>query len=362
MKRCQDDSVDKMKRDLILFVVETFHPIHQDGEDKTYLFYVKKDEWCFKYDKGIKCWIFFIDNNIVMSLYDDDAKDAGSYINEHGNVEELSRNIEWIENDLHRAEFEFDSVKAELLNVAKQQRIGKRDIVYPNHKRWGEISRKNYNHAIYPADRGKIWSLRFTQDHIPHITKEPVPAPLTAREYFRLCHKYYKLNPHKYDNVPADPIEAFLKIADHRTHSVTEVNLDDPQDFCDWTNKTGRWKGRWSIGHEFEIAGRIKFYPCFTDGVNGYFEWHAFIWTYFSVAEFCKEPNVVLADREFLPDIINELDMMRVEPGIVNRAYGYPNKDYSEPVSYLEYLNLKQKRRIKWDELFESQVKRKLCS
>lgn len=156
-----------------------------------------------------------------------------------------------------------------------------------------------------------------------------------------------------------DPIKSFLQIADSRTRELAEVDVDCSQDFYDWKNREGRWADKWdsTLGHKFEIAGRIRFYPVYTDGLNGYFEWGAFIWSHFRVAEFCKEPNVMLSSREWLPDIIHEKDTLRVEPGIVMRAYGYPNKDYSEPVAYDEGLNLKQKRRVKWDPLVESQVK-----
>ena len=145
-----------------------------------------------------------------------------------------------------------------------------------------------------------------------------------------------------------------IRFSDGRTNEIENVEQDDPQDFHDWTYKNGRWKDRRQGGHPHEISGKTYLYPYYTDGVNGYYVWRAFMWCYDKAVTLCRELNIMLENKEPLIDIINEVDTLRVESN--SYPYSYSNEEYSELVRY-ENLTRKQKLRVKWDELTEAKYR-----
>jgi len=340
---------DNFKDELFSIVKDKFTPFSVDKTISTYNFFLDKEKLLFQYDNFIKCWIMIVDNKVVLSKYD---KDCNKYIDSDGCLgESMTGIIEGDEGVFKDTIHEIHKLQQGILEIEKQQKQGIRTIDFPKKKRLGEITRKNYNDGI--DIKQDYWSLYFSQDDIPNIDKEPKIGPLTMREFYRLCKEYYLTNPKSHKEVPQTPKKAYLKFADGRMDGIDEVDLDDPKDLFDWVHKNGKWKERHQGGHPFEITARTYLYPHYTDGVNGHYVWNGFIWNHNEAKELCKEPNVLLAHRKHLVDIINEKDTLRVTPNF--ERHGYPNEKYSEPVRY-DSLTRKQKGKIIWDELDETQT------
>jgi len=346
----KNPELDKFKVELFDFVKGNFQPSFQNDNLTDYTFYIDKAEWVFRYDAELKCWVLIVENEFVLNKYETESE---FYINGRGCLEKLSRSF-LNEDILSRWRNDFESIKNLLLNVRREQEQGIRKIDYPKDSREGIISRKDYNSGVDKNNPQHYWSLYFSKDDIKYIDKEPTIAPLTLREYFRLCRVFYLSNPEIFQNVPEDPKEAYIKFADGRTENLEMVELDDPQDLLDWKNEKGRWEKRRSGGHPYEIYGRTYLGLSYTDGYCGYYTWRGFIWNYYEAVTFCREPNVMLFNSEYIIKIINEEDIMQVIPSIT--PHGYPNENYSEPVRY-EALTRKQKLKVVWDELEEAQYK-----
>jgi hypothetical protein len=326
--------------------------VHQDDTVDDYTFYINKTIWLIRYDRGIKCWLLFIGNEQVINKYDEISE---FYIDGEGSVREWRSYPAMDEEFIKILYEEHKHLKNKLMTVQFEQESGTRKIEYPKEKRCGRISRRDFYNGMDDEQRQKYWAFKFSEENIKYIDKTPVIAPLTLREYFRLCRLYYLANQGDYiRDVPDDPKEAYMRFADGRTERMETVDLDDPQDFYDWVKKEGKWKGRSSIGHPHEITGKTYLYPHYTDGVNGYYLWSGFIWNYDKVVTFCHEPNLMLNDYKYLVDIIKGNGVLEVSPSF-NR-YGYPNEEFQEHVNYGD-LTRKQKNKIVWDELLEAQIK-----
>jgi hypothetical protein len=343
---------DKLKNEIFDFVNNNFYPAETDETIDDYLFYIDKTQWRVRYDRGIKCWMLFVGDELVINKYDEDGD---YYITAGGSVGKW-RSYPEPERFAKELNDECRQVVDALITVKTEQESGARKIVYPKEEMYGRISRRDYYSGMSEEQRQTCWALKFSEVDIRYIDKEPVIAPLTAGEYFRLCRIYYLTNPTRYHDVPDDPKEAYLRFADMRHDGLDEVDPDDPQDFYDWLKKRGRWEGRQELGHSCEISSKTFLYPQFIDGLNGYYLWRGFIWNYDEVVTFCREPNLMLSGKEYLVEIIRGNGMLEVTPG--NNRYGYPNKEFQEPV-YYKNLTRKQKNKIAWDELKESEIKRK---
>ena len=353
------------KGKLFDFVKGNFSPIYKDEFLESYVFYIDNKELIFKYQYRDELWVYIIDGDVVLNKY---AKEDEGCVDDKGFFQQWYTYVphSCVEEDAIK---EVDKIIGALEIVKKEQQQGTRKIKFPKKDRHGYITRKDFEAGLSDEGKEHYWALKFTKDHIKYIDKEPTIAPITLREYFRLCRQFYLANEYvpkcdgkpeeltwlRFRNIPEDPKEAYMRFADGRTDQMDEVDLDDPQDFYDWAKREGRWKDRSQGGHPNEISGKTYLRQHYTDGLNGYFVWSSFIWTYNEVAEFCKEPNVMLSDHETLVKIINGEGKIRVTPFSTNR-YGYPNKEFDEPISY-DNLSRKQKYRVVWDELEESQFR-----
>ena len=345
---------EEWKAEIFDFVKDNFSPSHIDDTVDDYEFFIHKTKWMLRYDRGIKCWLFFIGNELLINKYDTVGE---SYIDDRGNVRSWKLYPIMDEKFVKALHEEFMQLKSELIIVQIEQEDGTRKIDYPRNKQFGRISRKDFYNGMDDEWRQNYWAFTFSTEDIKYIDKQPVIAPLTLREYFRLCRLYYLANQGDYiRNVPDDPKEAYMRFADGRTEQMETVELDDPQDFYDWVKKQGRWQSRSFGGHPYEIIGKTYLYPHYTDGLNGYYVWRGFIWNYNEVVTFCHEPNLMLDNYEYLIEIIKGNGVLEVTSSY-NR-YGYPNKEFQEPVRY-ENLTRKQKNKIVWDELTEAQCKKK---
>jgi len=345
---------DKWKREIFSYVAKTFVPSSANGTDDDYVFYIDKERWTIRYDRGIKCWLFIIGYDLIINLYDEPSD---IFIDRGGSIREWHYGERLDEQQTKRLLDEVTQIETALRTVAIEQEKGTRKIVFPKKKQHGSISRKDYYAGMDGAEHRQNWALAFTEDDIKYIDKEPVVAPITLREYFRLCRAFYLSYPEWFKNVPDDPKEAYMRFADGRTERMEDVDLDDAQDFYDWEHRQGRWKGLWQVGgHPHEIAGKTYLYAHYTEGLNGYYVWRvAYVWRNFEAAKFCREPNVLLDDRALLIEIIKGNGTLEVVPSIY--PYGYPNREYQEPVRYC-YLTRKQRAKVKWDPLTEAQIKK----
>jgi len=344
---------EEWKGEIFDFVKDNFNPSHTDNTVDDYGFFIGKTRWTVRYDRGIKCWLLFIGNELIINKYDEAGE---NYIDGRGNVREWRSYPTMDERFVKVLYDEYKQLMSEIMTVQIEQEDGTRKIDYPKEKRYGSISRKDFYDGMDDEWRKLYWAFKFSLDDIKYIDKEPVIAPLRLREYFRLCRIYYLANQGDYiKDVPDDPKEAYMRFADGRTDQLDEVDLDDPQDLYDWVKRKGRWQNRHQGGHPTEITGKTYLYPRFTEGLNGYYSWSGFIWNYDDVVTFCREPNLMLSDKEYLVEIIKGNGYLEVTPSI-NR-YGYPNEEFQEPVSY-RHLTRKQKNKVVWNELTEAQIKR----
>ena len=341
---------EKRKGEIFDFVKDNFEPSYKDDTVDDYTFFIGTAKWVARYDKGIKCWLFFIGNELLINKYDEISD---YYITTDGGLSQrYSYSVD--EQFLRILHEEYRYLIDKLTVVQSEQEQGLRKISYPKEKRYGCISRKDFYNGMDEEQKKSYWAFQFSVDDIKYINKQPTIAPLTLREYFRLCRLYYLANPKDFKNVPDDPKEAYMRFADGRTEQMENVNLDDPHDFYNWVTKKGRWEGRHSIGHPYEITAKTYLQPHYTDGVNGYYVWRSFIWRYNEVATFCREPNLMLNNIEYLVDIICGKGALEVSPNI-NR-YGYPNEKFQESVTY-GHLTRKQKNKVIWNELAEAKIK-----
>ena len=349
----KDDEFDKLKADLFLAVTKNFNPTQIDDPNTYYEFYVDKKHWVFRYDKGISCWMFIVDGEVVLNKFDGKS---GEYITEKGYLMNFDT---WQKPTRLASDFRCEMTNAiDTMNrIKSEQQSGTRVIDFPKCRRIGKISRKDYWAGI--DDKTNEWSLAFTENDIPFLDKTPIVAPLTLREYFRLCHIYYKSRESDREencikNVPVNTKDAYMRFSDKRTEDMEKVDLDDPQDFYDWSRRQGRWKERNQGGHPFEICGKTYLFPRYTDKQSGYYEWRSFIWTSHEAITLNREPNVALTDKDYILKVIKGEDWLEVTPD--RNPYGYPNDEFTEYVQY-ENLAPKQKRKIIWNELLESKPK-----
>jgi hypothetical protein len=346
----KDPEYDVMKEKFFRYVEERFDPSFVDETVDDYVFYINNEKWLVRYDRGIKCWYLIVDSDLIMNRYD---SDSDIYIEPNGSVKKWdSDKIYW---DRKHLLDQYERISVKMRCVAKDQEYGTREIIFPKKKRYGRISLKDFCNGLDEEGRENFWLLKFSEDDIRYICKQPVTEPLTLREYYRLCRVYYLSQPDISARVPDDPKEAYIRFSDGRTDNMEGVNPDDPQELYDWTYRKGEWKDRDQGGHPHEIRGRTHLYPYFTDGTSGHYVLSEFIWCYDCAVELCKEPNVMLRDGKYIADAIRRNGMMRVDPHF-GRPYGYPNENYIQPVHY-NFLTRKQKLKVVWDELVEAQIK-----
>lgn len=352
--KIKNDKFEELKSGFFNFVKNNFNPCYHGDAFDDYVFFINKKRWTVRYDRGIKCWLFIIEFDVVLNKYDEIGE---VFISPDGYLEELQLHSIEDENLLESLHSEKQQVISKLMAVQAEQKQGIRKIIYPKEEQCGCISRKDFYNGMNEEQRQKYWAFKFTAEDIKYIEKQPIIAPLTLREYFRLCRLYYLANRSEYmRDIPDDPKAAYMRFADGRTEQIETVDLDDPQDFYDWEHSRGRWRDRRSGGHPYEITAKTYLYPHYTDGLNGYYVWHGFIWNYDEAASLCREPNLMLSDSDYLVEIIKGNGLLKVTSSF-NR-YGYPNKEFQEPVNYL-YLTRKQKAKIVWNELKEAQLKAK---
>jgi len=345
---------EEWKGEFFDYVKKTFDPSFQNETFDNYTFFIDQKRWMVRYDRGIKCWMLFTegDHGFILNKYD---VIEDEYIDSRGGLAKLrSESID--ERFFKHLRDEYGQLMARLTAIEAEQRQGIRKVVYPKRQQYGRISRQDFYKGMSEEQRQNYWAFKFAVEDIKYIVKQPVIAPLTLREYFRLCRIYYLANSGEFlfRDVPDDPKAAYMRFSDRRTEQMEAVDLDDPQDFYDWVKKKGRWKDRDCGGHPYEIAGKTYLYPRYTDGLSGYYVWSGFIWCYNEAVTLCREPNLMLSDGEYLVEIIKGNGMLEVTPSF-NR-YGYPNKDFQEPTNY-DDLTQKQRNKIVWDELKEAQRK-----
>jgi len=350
----KDAWFDGIKDRFFRYINEKFDSSFSNETVDDYNFYMKDEEWLVRYDRGIRCWFLAVDGRLIMNRYD---SDGDIYLSDRGGVEKW-RSHNFYPNRKILLE-EYERISEEVRRTAKEQECGTREISFPKKKRYGSISVKDFCDGLDEQGKKNFWAMRFSEDDIRYICKQPTTEPLTLREYFRLCRLYYLTDPTISRPIPDDPKEAYLRFSDGRTDEMEGVDQDDPEDLYDWEYRKGRWANRHQGGHPHEIRSRTYLSPHFTDGVKGHYVLSEFIWNYDNTVELCREPNVVLRDGKYIADAIRRNGKMRVDPHFF-RPYGYPNEEYIQPVRY-EGLTTKQKRKVVWDELVEAQIK-SICS
>ncbi|MDR0335194.1 MAG: hypothetical protein LBH69_04845 [Methanomassiliicoccaceae archaeon] len=346
----KDPEFDGMKERLFRSVEERFDPSFSDETVDDYVFYIKDERRLVRYDRGIKCWYLIADDKLIMNRYD---SDSDIFICPEGHVKKWHSDHCYPNRECVLKEYE--RISEGIRCAAKDQECGTRVLSFPKKKRYGRISLKDYCAGLDEWGKNNFWVMKFSEDHIRYICKEPTTEPLTLREYFRLCRLYYLTDTSISAAIPDDPKEAYLRFSDGRTDNMEDVDQDDPRDLYDWAYRKGKWACRYMGGHPFEIRARTYLNPYFTDGTSGHYELREFIWNYDSAVELCKEPNVMLSGRKYIADAIRQKGNMRVSPHL-GRPHGYPNKEYIQPVHYPE-LTRKQKLKIVWDELVEARIK-----
>ncbi|MCL2143805.1 MAG: hypothetical protein FWH44_06090 [Methanomassiliicoccaceae archaeon] len=346
----KDTEFDAMKYRFFGYINEKFDPSFSDETVDDYTFYINSEKWLVRYDRGITCWFLAVDGRLIMNRYDSDSE---FYLGDRGSLERW-RSHDFCPNSKVLMN-EYERVSEQIRLTEKEQERGTRKISFPKSKRYGSISMKDFCGGLDEYGKENFWALKFSEEDLGHICKQPVTELLTLREYFRLCRLYYTTDPDISAEIPDDPKEAYLRFSDGRTDEMEDLDQDDPDDLYDWTNRKGRWADRYYGGHPHEIRFKTYLYPHFTDGKKGHYVLSDFIWNYDKAIGICREPNVMLSDGEYIACAVRMKGMIRVDPHFF-RPYGYPNKEFIQPVRY-EDLTRKQKLKVVWDELTEAQIK-----
>ncbi|MCL2797091.1 MAG: hypothetical protein FWD58_03445 [Firmicutes bacterium] len=78
---------EQWKGEIFDYIKNTFEPSSQDKTEDDYTFFVDKCRWTVRYDRGIKCWLFFTGDGWLLNKYDT----VGDwYINAEGSCSQWS--------------------------------------------------------------------------------------------------------------------------------------------------------------------------------------------------------------------------------------------------------------------------------